>query len=169
MTIPFLLWTLIVSVSSLGTLAYQFEWRKVVNIQMNLDRSVGNTALELQDLMNRIEQINGIMIKTRTAMAAQQVLGLPFAPAGRVALEAQAKIQDGLLLAWKITHPDTTLSILSWKRPLPDPIGPQPLQWAGGPDIPIRKIQFPRKAFARVIKGGLNAKKIWNAEWTSFY
>jgi hypothetical protein len=165
MTIPFLLWTLICATAAIGTVSYEYQWRRIVSIQMGLDQSVGKTALELRDLMNKIEALNAIMIKTRTAIAAQTVLGLPLQPAARVALEAQAKIQDGLLLVWKIKN---TFPILHWERLPPDILGPQPLRWMGNNEVQIKKYRFPRKSFARVFKGALNGKT-WSAEWSNFY
>jgi hypothetical protein len=167
MTIPFLIWTLICATAAIGTVFYQFEWRKVVSIQLGLDQSVGKTALELQDLMNRIETINGIIVKTRAAIAAQTVLGLPLQPAARVVLEAQAKIQDSLLLTWKIKNTFFLLPSISWERPPADVIGPNALRWRGNPELKIHRYKFPRKSAARVFKGETNA--IWSAEWSGFY
>ena len=165
MTIPFLLWTLVCATASLGTIAYEYQWRKIVSLQMKLDQTVGKSALELQDLMNRIERINSIMIQTRSAIAAQQMLGLPLAPATQAVLEAQSKIQDSLLLAWKVKN---LLPILKWERPIPDLLGPQPLHWVGSPELIVKRTHFPRKASARVFKGALDGKT-WNAEWADFY
>ena len=166
MTIPFMIWTLLCGSAQLGITAFQYEWRKIVRLQLRLDQRVGETALELRDLMNQIEKLNQTITQIRTTLATHSVLGLPLQPALLISLQTQVKLQDLLLLKWKakqIQFPGILPKLL-WIRPPPDILGPQSLKWKGGEQpLVIQLNHSPRKAAATVSRKDLYA---WQARWT---
>ncbi|MEK6705575.1 MAG: hypothetical protein AABZ06_07285 [Bdellovibrionota bacterium] len=165
-----------------GTWAFLRRWRYLAELQLHLDRCVGNITLKLRDTLTDIESTNRMIGKLRLAIAASSLL-----PEGRVtlqtALTALAAKQDMAIIYWESLRIHWSLNSacgkkggISWPppsldltRPPPDVLGQQKLYWQRG--IPnvffIQAYRSPRAAAATVeyFKTGTSATR-WVAAWT---
>jgi len=179
--VPMVLITLVLVLGSLGVFGVLREWRKLVEIQLRLDRCVSKTALSLKTRLDSLEKSNLRMKVIRASLAASTVLP-PAKPPLQAALTAEFLWQESQRALWVKTQMtwmaeqgcdfkrDLPLPIptLPWLRDPPDSIGPQPLRWPVGTEkrFYLQLSHSPRHAAAILDEGKLHEKNGWFARWT---
>ncbi len=174
----------------IGTLVLRVKYRASVQTQRRLDQCVQAKTLQLRDLQNQIEKSNQ-RIKAERIAAAAALAGSIMTPAAleavqaiRTVIQAEARIQDALLLRWKWEQAQwaarrgcdsrddpSPLNLLpepKWYRDPPDLIGEKALVWRGRGEktLAIRLSHEPRRSSSEVYS---NDKNHWNARWSPFF
>ena len=164
---PMVLVLTVLLVGGLGFWGVLRKWRWNVEIQLRLNRCVGETAQELRDNLEQVDlgnqTIRALRVSVRVAQGTGQIeLVPPLLEAMQVAVTAQ----DLILASWRSRRilwaarggcgrrgdwapplPDLNLS-----RGIPDLAGPQIVEWSGGNpnEFRIQAHHQPRAAAARV-------------------
>jgi hypothetical protein len=179
LTVPLLVLLLASTLLGLGTLGLMRHWRHLTELQLRLDRCVGNAALDLKKTLERIEAGNS---RLRALRAAQVAATLVEAAGSLVPLmEAEVAHQQLELLRWQARQAEwlalrgcdgkadlpAPLPSMSWSRPPPDLIGPQLLSWSSGERrLALELYHSPRAAAAVVEAGGSLGSDSWKASWS---
>jgi hypothetical protein len=125
-----------------GVLRY---WSKTVEVQLEVDRCVGQSALWAKTTLNEIETTNKAIEATRASLVVASILP-PAEAALRAALEAAVVLQEGLRFSWQARSFEWKLGLgcpgylallpnfpeLPYYRPPPDLVGSQALEWPIG-------------------------------------
>ena len=189
LSLPLLLALLAASFMGFGTWGLMRHWRKLTELQLRLDRCVGDTALELKGALNRIESENRQIQAIRAAIAAGSLAG-GAGQAMKPALEFEVARQEFELLRWRMRQaqwlmrrgcdeePDLPrpLPEMSWFRPPPDMIGSQPLEWMGKGERRLKvEIRHSPRAASALVESGAGSWATgefiggsnWKATWTA--
>jgi hypothetical protein len=193
LSLPLLAALMAISLAGMGTWGVMRHWRHVIELQLRLDRCVGEAALDLRQTLGRIEKENLAMEAARAAVAIGTVLAPEAAAALREALEAAVAAQEAEIGRWQIRRGlwiarrgcgeeswlwtrAPALPKMPWHRPPPDVLGPKPLDWTGGQEpLRIELARAPRASAALVWidpdgrPGKLGEWKnelSWKAAWT---
>jgi hypothetical protein len=168
-----------VSISALGLMR---RWRHLVELQLQLDRCVGVTALKLREKLNSLERSNQQIIILRATMLAASVTP-PTRAATQTALNAMVIYQESLLMSWQAKRTEwlirrgcsdasglaVPLPSLPWTRDPPDALGPMPLRWpqSNSRELHVQLSKRPRHSAAQV-EGNQDGTQIrWKATWTT--
>jgi hypothetical protein len=179
LSIPLLLALLAISCLGLATWGMMRHWRHLTELQLKLDRCVGDTALDLKRALQEIERANRHIQMLRAAQAASGLAGGVGELRPLMILEARR--QDLEILRWNTKQArwlvqrgcggaggvPLPLPSMKWFRAPPDPIGPQPLEWAPGmPRILKLQLTHTPRAAAAVVQPGEGNETSWKASWT---
>lgn len=185
--IPFLLLTAIVSVTGFGIWGVMRSWKKQAELQLKLDKCVGQKAKELQSMLGTLESSNKRMIWVRRSAAAAIVLAPEALEAIRAELMVELALQEGLRIKWQSEGVAAALGkncdklrvlpirypLLEWNRLPPDAIGPQAFEWVTPhPEFNLLFKSSSHLSAARVSEGAkenANGKNRWLARWASLY
>lgn len=151
------------------------EHRAQVGLQLKMDRCLGQEAQSLRDTLNQVEAWNGRIRALRLSIAAATVRP-ELRPPLTAALWASVRAQDVILTAWSARRAQALVPescgisgwfrmpppVLDYRRPPPDPMGPQALYWPDQPtEFQMEGHTLHRRSDARVSR---NAQK-WEAHW----
>lgn len=181
-SVPLLLITVTLVGAMLTLLGLSLQWRARVTTQKRIDDCVAQHARELKETITSIERGNLRIQVERAAMVASLAAG-PVAPAAIRAFKAVIRVevlyQETLRAKWGLrqlawiakrgcdSKRDAFFPLprMAWKRPPPDVISEQPLEWEPGQpkSLRIRLWKHPRYATALVE----NTRDRWNARWVS--
>jgi hypothetical protein len=177
--IPLLLLTMIVAVSGFGIWGLLRSTRKQTEIQLRLDECVGRKAQELKSLLKTLTASNTRMKWVRRS-AVVALLAPDALEAIQAELEIELALQEGLRLKWQaqslvavagkacpqVQALALRYPLLNWNRLPPDAIGPQAFEWEEpSPEFDFLFVASPHQS-AATVKGALNEKDRWIAEWT---
>jgi hypothetical protein len=179
--LPLTLALLILCGSGFGIWGSQRQWKKDVELQLGLDRCVGEAALELAGLMNSLAHSNRRIEVNRAAIEAAKGFPPVVVPL-EAALLVQFGIQEAQRFRWKAKTLQwrvpgfcarsqyAKLPDLPLTRDLPDAIGPQALRWDRIPgaqlELQILAGRTPRHSAAKVEgKTGDAYFTGWKANW----
>lgn len=171
---------------SLALLGYAGRWRRICEVQLELDRCVARAAWEGARALNLIEGINVEIEALRAAIAAAMAsFQAPTVASLQATLAASVTAQEVLLrtweanrFAWAARHGcggwrnlAPPMEKPAWFRLPPDAIGPQSLTWA--PSAPRRfslRVYHPsppRDSAARIEGDSDALVHHWSARWAS--
>lgn len=178
---------LLVCLGGFGTWGLMRHWRQLMELQLRLDRCVGEKALLLRSLAGKADRSNQRLRWERRIAPTEAVLGRDGGAAAKAVILAEFALQESLAAAWKaiqvqwIAHGgcgspgDRPLPLpgLDWRRPSPDEWGPQPFEWTRS-EFRISVYHWPRAAAAKIIpedsargKGDRFGKaRLWKAAWS---
>lgn len=158
------------------------HWRSVAELQLRLDRCVGQTALAFKNTLETLLSSNQKIKTLRASILATQGPSASLSPL-QAALIAVVGEQESRRLYWKAQQHlwisnqkcGSSLDIpiplpsMDWIRDPPDTLGPQPLRWVGPipEEFHIEISHFPRAAAARIypLGGSIDLPLHWQAEW----
>jgi len=182
--LPLVLALVAITAGAMGSCKLLQRWRSLVELQLRLDRCVGQAALELKDTLEKIASTNQKIRTLRASILASG--GVPGAiPPLQAALISAARYQDIKRVSWKAQNVlwlsrqkcgnaldiPIPLPALQWTRDPPDAIGPQPLRWNGlRPEVFHLEIgHSPRHAAAHLYPKGefIDFSTQWHAEWAA--
>jgi hypothetical protein len=169
---------LLFTVSGFETWGFLRHWRQLMERQLQLDRCVARTAIELRDILQSIETANRKIHFLRRELAIGALI-----PQTRAVHQATLRTlvawQDARMLQWRIIQGKwlaglacekrggirVPLRNLPWVRDPPDLIGPRPLRWLAGAEMEffVQSSHSPRHSAARI----LYENDRWSAVWTS--
>lgn len=182
--LPLALALIAITAGAMGSCRLLHRWRALVELQLRLDRCVGQAALELKDTLEKITSTNQKIRVLRASILASG--GVPGAiPPLQAALISAAQYQDTKRTSWemqrvlwlsrqKCGNPldiPIPLPALQWTRDPPDAVGPQPLRWNGLPPelFHLEIGHSPRHAAAHLYPKGeyIDFSTHWHAEWAA--
>ncbi len=156
----FLSIALVITLGGFGTWKLLRHQRHRVELQMRLDQDSGEAAMRFRNLQNAIArentEIKALRAAAAAALALQNAAGVE---AAQLAAKAIALIQDGRVKFWygawaqSMTH-GMNLSMEGesswprWTRAPEDLLGPQVLEWEGGPSVTFEARQDARRSRA---------------------
>lgn len=189
--IPIALLLFALCLAGFGSLGLLHRWRQLSEIQLRLNACTRKAGLRLKSTIEGVQTENRRIEIARAAKAAALAAGLLAAvETAELTLRTIVLSQDARLLQWKLLQAawlsrafcknakdrPFPLPTLEWIRHPPDPLGPQPLVWAGPGTLPSEfRIEIghsTRRSAAKVFHASpreslLNEKSQWKAEFTA--
>ena len=179
--VALLLALVVISSASFGVWGLLRHWRHIAELQLRLDRCVGETALDLKKTLVRIEKENLGIRALRVAVIAAAAVGQ--AGEARALLEVAVLFQDMERVTWKAKQLKwlalrgcgqagdlpRPLPTMNWERPPEDAIGAQALSWEPGAPrmMRVEVAHLPRAAAAEVSGESNEIRSEWKAKWAS--
>lgn len=177
---------LVICLAGFGTWSLMRRWRMLMELQLRLDRCVGEAALRFKSLAEKADRSNTRMRWERRTAPAEAALARDGGAALKALILAEFTLQEGLEASWEGVRlqwlarggcgasGDRPLPLpgMEWRRDAPDEWGPQPFEWSRL-EFRISVFHPPRAAAAWVGKAGnrdgkgvsSNEKDAWSALW----
>ncbi len=157
---------LAIMIGGLGTWGLMRRWRHLMELQLRLDRCVGEKTREMRTLLNLADASNRRMRAARLAAGAEAILARDGGAVARMEIRAEFLLQEGLQWKWRLEEAQwllhkgcgdqedipIPLPDMSWEREPEDLWGPGNFEWSQQ-EFKIRVVHRPRAAAAVVTRG----------------